>query len=595
MNTINLTETDLHRTQFHEYDVVIMGAGFAGLCQARHLMLNIPDIKVALVDFRSEDRDVKDMKIGESMVEVAALFVCKELGLHEYMIENHTPKAGLNFHWPKQPDTTGQLESDYYHVWSNRQTAVASFHMNRAKFERDLLKMNREMGAAFYNGRVLDVDLTEGNALKTVKVKLDGEYVELTANHVVDAAGQNFIIGHKTDNLVTDLDSLYGHNIGTGWVRIEDVDRTLFDQGYHPDRATSSSYYATNHFFGQGHWLWMIPTDRESMELSIGVIHHHDVIPTQSINTKEKFYAFLKSNHTVLHDLVETAKDVDFHYRPKVAYKSKTMFSPDNWYVIGDAAYIFDAFYSYGTTTIAFAVEGVTEIIRAKLAGEADAETKQSAYNQFNLAYAENVNHLMRHHAKQLGHASVMSWRVYFEYMWWFGVHVPMYVGKWHLDLTFVDKFLKLLPANMKGLFVEVYEQFNQLVDQGANIGLMDAYRADQLLGNYSPLNHFDHFLENTKLEPRRCNVFAGMKNAYFHIAIWYLMFQWKGFGLRGVLHPRHIYHFCRLLTLSGQAVIGEQIYLSKIKHLPENTATEEMRQEFKHYQYQPAWQSAKN
>ena len=53
-----------------------------------------------------------------------------------------------------------------------------------------------------------------------------------------------------------------------------------------------------------------------------------------------------------------------------------------------------------------------------------------------------------------------------------------MYVGKWHLNLTFVNKFLKLMPANMKGLFVDVYDQFNQIVDRGGNIGLMDAYRA---------------------------------------------------------------------------------------------------------------------
>lgn len=102
--------------------------------------------------------------------------------------------------------------------------------------------------------------------------------------------------------------------------------------------------------------------------------------------------------------------------------------------MIGDAAHIFDAFYSYGTTMIALSVEGVTEIIRAKLAGEADAEQKRTAYNEFNLAYARSVNCLYRGHERQLGHASKrMSWRIYFEYMWWFGVHIPMYIGKWHL------------------------------------------------------------------------------------------------------------------------------------------------------------------
>ena len=37
-------------TDTKTYDVVIMGAGFAGVCQARHLLLNVPNIKIALID-----------------------------------------------------------------------------------------------------------------------------------------------------------------------------------------------------------------------------------------------------------------------------------------------------------------------------------------------------------------------------------------------------------------------------------------------------------------------------------------------------------------------------------------------------------------
>ncbi|WP_013334440.1 NAD(P)/FAD-dependent oxidoreductase [Gloeothece verrucosa] len=580
----------MQNTQLQEFDVVIMGAGFAGICQARHLMLTIPNLKIALIDPRPEDRQDKDMKIGESTVEIAALFISKDLGLHEYMIEHHTPKHGLHFHWPKNITNTQTLD-DYYHAWSNRSTAIPTFHMNRAKFERDVLKMVKEMGVTFYNGRVVDVDLTPGDNPHLVTVKLGEEKFQLKAKHLIDAGGRNFIIGRKTDNIINDVDNLFGVNTGTAWIRVRNIDRNVFDSGYHPLRASSSTYYATNHFFGHGHWLWMIPSDSETMELSIGVIHHHDVIPANSVNTEEKFYEFLKANHTLLYDLIQSGENVDFHYRPKVAYKSKTMFSPDNWYVMGDAAYIFDAFYSYGTSTIALAIESVTEIIRAKLAGEPDAAKKQELYNKFNLTYADNVNYIMRDHKKQLGHASVMSWRIYFEYMWWFGLHVPMYVGKWHLDPTFVEQFVQRVPGNLNTLFADIYNQLNELVDRNANIGLMDCYRADQLIFGYHTLKHFDHFLENTKFEPRRCNVFADMKHTYFFVAIWYVLFQWKGFGLSGVLNPRHIYQFCRLLWLSAKAAIAERVYKSKIKGVPNNTEIEQMREEFKSYRYQPELQ----
>ncbi len=581
----------MNTKQSTEYDVVIMGAGFAGVCQARHLMLNIPNIKVALIDPRPEDRTEKDLKIGESTVEVATLFLGKELGLYDYLIENHPPKLGLNFHWPKNTTQTQMLE-DYYHVWCNRQPPLMSVQMNRAKFERDLLKMNKEMGVTFYNGYAVDVDLTPGDALHTVKVKLNGELIELTAKHVIDAAGRKFMIGRKTDNLIFDPENLYGLNTGSVWVRVKNVDRSIFHDGYDPNGATCSHYYGTNHWFGHGHWLWMIPTDTDSHELSVGLIQHRDVISDNQINTKEKFYGFLKTNHNLLYQLVSSGEQVDFHYWRRIAHRSKKMFSEDNWYVMGDAAYIFDAFYSYGTSTIAFAIESVTEIIRAKLAGEANAEEKRSAYNDFNLSYAQIVNHLYKYHPQQLGHASVMSWRIYLEYMWWFGINVPLYLGKWHLNLTFVRRFLKIAPKNIKGLREDIYQQFNQLVERNVNIGFMDCYRADQLIWGYGTPKHFDDFLENTKLEPQRCNLFASMKSTYFYIAVWYLKFQWKGFGWAGLLNPKHIYYFCQILSSVVSAAIAEQVYLFKTKDLPDNSEIEQMRQDFKAYQYHPQLQS---
>jgi hypothetical protein len=172
--------------------------------------------------------------------------------------------------------------------------------------------------------------------------------------------------------------------------------------------------------------------------------------------------------------------------------------------------------------------------------------------------------------------------------MWWFGVHVPTYIGKWHLDLNFIPRYVKIANGNVDGIFADLCKEFHQLVEEGANIGLMDAYRADQLWGNYGTLKHFDDFLENTKFEPRRCNVFASMKAVYFYIAIWYALFQWKAFGLAGWLTPRHWYYFGRMLSLSVQATIAEVIYKWKTRGIPDNTQMEKMREEFKSYHYQP-------
>jgi len=580
----------MNNTQSQVYDVVIMGAGIAGVSQARHLLLNIPNIKVALIDPRPEERTEKDLKVGESTVEVSTLFFGKELGLYDYLIENHPPKYGLNYHWAKHPEKTESID-DYYSVWSIKQPPLASVLMNRAKFERDVLKMNKQMGASFYNGRVVDVDLTPGDAPNTVKVKVGDEYLELKAKHVVDAAGRKFIIGRKTDNLIFDSEDLYGLNNGSAWVRVKNVDRTIFHSGYDPLGATCSHYYATNHMLGHGHWVWVIPTDTQTMELSIGIAHHHQVIPAQSINTKEKFYAFLEANHNLIYRLLKSGEEIDFHYLPRVAHKSKTLFSQDNWYVTGDAAAIFDPFYSLGMVMMTFQLESITEIIRAKLAGEPDAEKKRAVYNAYNLGYIESSNHILREHSKQIGHASIMSWRIYLENMWWFGMIVPLYVGKWHLDMKFLRKFGKQSRQVVRKLMVHVYEQFNQLIEQNANIGMMYVHRGQQLPFGYYITREFDSYLQDTKYEPQRCNVFAYMKNIYFFVALWYLKFLWKGFGIPGLLSPRNLYHVFNLLKASGESALDELIFKFKTRGLPASSIMAKVTEDFKSYQYKPKLQ----
>ncbi|BAZ23672.1 hypothetical protein NIES4073_45610 [Kalymmatonema gypsitolerans NIES-4073] len=574
----------MYTTQVSEYDVIVLGTGFAGNCQVRHLLLKIPNIRVALIDPRLEEDLEEDFKPGESMIEIGTLLLSKELGLYDYIVENHLPKVGSNFHWPKDPTQT-QTTDDYYHIWCNRQPELDSTQINSARFEQDLLHMNKEMGASFYKGHVVNVDLTSGDALKTVKIQLGDNNIELKAKHIIDSAGRKFIIGRKTDNLLFEPENLDGANTGSAWVRVKGVDRNIFHNGYDPFSATCSHYYAGNYWFGYGHWLWIVPTDKYTEEISIGIIHHHDVIPACDINTQEKFYAFLKANHTNLYKLLNTGEKLDFYYLPRITHTSKVIFSPDNWYVLGDAACSFDIFYSSATTMISFGIESITEIIRAKLAVEPDAEEKRSAYNDFSIAYARQVNHLMKHRAQQLGHASVMSWRIYLEHMWIFGLSLPMYVGKWFLDPKYIRAYLKKAPSTQR-VISEVYEQCNKLVDRGANIGLIDMYRADQLFRDYTPVKAQGDYLENTKFEPKHCNVFASLKQTYFYTAIWYILFQWKGFGLLGVLAPRHLYNFFSLLKGASDAAFSEKAYLQETKHMPTNTEVAKMRQEFKNYRY---------
>jgi len=570
--------------EVHSFDVVIVGSGIGGAWQARHLMLKIPGIRVAIVDPRDEDDILPVKKIGESMVEIASMFAYKELGLHEYLVENHSPKFGLNFHWPRHPDKTDTID-DYYSIWTNRNPEISAFQLHRGTFEADMLRMNQEMGAVFFHGRAVDLDLNEGTQQNVVHVDGPCGKVQLKCDHLIDAAGRSFLVGRRTDNVVRDPETMWGLKNGSAWVRVDNVDRSLFHDGHDPECVTTSHYYGTNHYFGHGHWLWMIPIKRNSRCLSIGVMFHHDEIDPKSLSTEEKFVEFLRTNHNMLYKMVKSGDILDFRFKGKVSFWSKKMFSEDNWYVLGDSAAFGDAFYSLGTTIIAFTIESITEIIRAKRAAEKDAEEKRVAYNDFNLWYAKTVIHTYRDHAKQLGHASVMSWRVYFENMWWFGTHIPLFVGKWHLD----PKFTRRLLANCEREFIgEVYEQFNELVKRNVNIGFMDTYRGDQLLGNYSVSNVRDHFLEDARYAPGSADVYKSFSDIYFYIALWYMKFQWKGWGLAGVLRPRSIYHFLRLMKQSAKTKFASIENKWMRRKAPQNEVIDKMRSDFEAYVYRP-------
>ncbi len=568
-------------TDSKHWDVLIVGGGFAGQCQARHLLRNVPGLTIGLVEPRTAEEISQIRKIGESTVEIAATFLGRELGLYDYLIENHQPKVGLAFHWPKDTGKTDSI-GDYASLWPTRNPTLPSWQVHRGKLEADMMQMNLDDGVTWIQGTVTELDLTAGKAKNSVTVDLvDGGTATHTCDHLIDAAGRAFLTGRAKDNMLFGPKNLFGLQNGAAWVRVRGVDRKKFVDGIDGERTVTSQYYATNHFFGPGHWLWMIPISMgDTMQLSVGVMYHHSVIKGRDLDTEEKFMAFLKANHEVLYNLVNDREVEDFVHWARPSHYCKQMFSPDRWYALGDAAYFGDAFYSQGTSTIAFAAESVTELIRAERAGESEAEIerKRDAYDRFNLWWGANVVHLYRDHPKHLGHAGVMSWRVYLEYMWWFGAWVPTYLGKWFLDPKYVDDTLSLCQRHF---LKEVYDDFNKIVDgEGKSLPLMDPYRADQLMFGYEPPGDADHWLENVESDPQRLNVFRSIAQTFWMVAIWWMKFQVTAFGAKALLRPRTWWHFGRLMVQGTYIKMGDGLHLLRNMGKAKNDTFSKLKEE---------------
>src|SRR5437879_5121499 len=81
------------------YDVVIIGAGLAGLTLARHLLL-YTEKTVLLIDKRIDPPHQAPQKYGESLVQCSAYYLSKVLDLEEHLLTDHFLKYNLRFYWP---------------------------------------------------------------------------------------------------------------------------------------------------------------------------------------------------------------------------------------------------------------------------------------------------------------------------------------------------------------------------------------------------------------------------------------------------------------------------------------------------------------
>src|SRR5215475_11593921 len=121
------------------YDVVIIGAGLAGLSLARQLSIAC-DKKILLVDKRAEIPPLRQ-KVGEATVQLSAYYFSKVLDLEEHLLREHFMKYNLRFLW-KTAGRSNQNYEDYSQSYIRNFSNVASYQLNRNKIEAEILRLN---------------------------------------------------------------------------------------------------------------------------------------------------------------------------------------------------------------------------------------------------------------------------------------------------------------------------------------------------------------------------------------------------------------------------------------------------------------------
>jgi flavin-dependent dehydrogenase len=355
-NDIALDNGNLFKSDSNtmDYDVAIVGAGWAGLCLARQLKRENPTLKIIQLDSSTEFKS----KVGEATVEITGHYFIKKLGLANYLYRNQLPKNALRFFYDSE---VHDIELD---KMSEQGTTYIpphpAFQLERASFERDLVCMNRSSGIDIVMGAKVNGFELDHHSMHRLDFKYQEKQQSLKSKWLIDASGRACVVTRK-------MEHHFKQNIpehGSAWGRFSGV-KDFDSMGSQEWRNRASSrFLSTNHFTGEGYWIWFIPL--QSGLTSIGVVY--DKARALQQPRKQVDFLELLNSHKSIASLIENAQIEDFEAWGKLAYRGKGIATTQRWGATGFAAFFLDPLLSPGGDVIALSNDALTQIITTDLA-----------------------------------------------------------------------------------------------------------------------------------------------------------------------------------------------------------------------------------
>lgn len=391
-----------------KHDVVICGGGLAGLLLARQIRRELPDLGVTILERSRRPLPDACHKVGESSVELGSQYL-EKLGLTDYLLERHLIKLGLRF-FPGG----GQLPiAERTEIGPFAEPIVRSYQIDRGRFEEDLRGFDEEDGINLIEGaRVREVRLAEGEAPHTVIYTRDDVEQQLTARWVVDASGRSALIRRSLK-----LTRGARHAASSGWFRIEgrlDINDLVpeSDEAWHRRPCAEERWRSTNHFMGDGYWVWVIPLSTGNT--SIGAVVHEEVHDFSEVSTIDKVREFIRRHEPHLGAALESTEVLDFLCLKNYSHTVARAWSADRWAIVGEAGAFVDPLYSPGTDFIAFANCYTTEMLRTDLDG-GDLKERAGMFNAQYRAFVSGALDLFQRAAPVYGHAPAMATKIYWD------------------------------------------------------------------------------------------------------------------------------------------------------------------------------------
>lgn len=436
------------------YDVVILGAGLAGLTLARHLLLET-ERTVLLVEKRAEVPPERQ-KVGESLVQLAGHYFAKVLDLEDHLLTDHFMKYNLRFYWKGAggAEEEGARFEEYGQSFIRGFSNVASYQLDRNRLEAELVRRNRQsprfelvLGASG-----LDVDLAEGDDAHRLAFETSEGRRSVEGRWVVDTTGRGKFLARRMD---LGRPNAIDHGAFFWWVDgqidLEKLtDRSRREIRLKPERAAQGHlplWLATNHFMGEGFWFWVIPLQGKT---SLGLVFDRERIDPSDVFSVEKATAWVCRELPLFSHVLPGREVLDFGGFRSFSYDCVQTISPDRWALAGESGRFSDPLYSPGSDLIAVHNTLIVAAIETEDRDELAARCRQSeqlmraVYGAYVPSYAECYD--------ALGDQEVFSLKYVWELSIYFAFYVFPFVNELLTDrrfgLAFLRLFSRLGPTN---------------------------------------------------------------------------------------------------------------------------------------------------
>lgn len=349
------------------YDVLIIGAGLAGLALARQLLL-YTDKQILLVDRRTEFPPAKQ-KVGEATVQLSAYYYARVLDLEEHLEQQHYLKYNLRFYW-KTPGKTNDCYEHYSQSYIRKLSNINTYQLDRNKFEGEMLRVNLENPKFEFGPGCTDlkVNLAGTGGLHSYSFKVAGKEISGTTRWVVDTSGRGRFLARQL-GLATEGKIRHGAHFFwvDGLVDIEKLTNLSLQQiRTRPDRSAlghTPAWQATNHFCGEGLWFWTIPLHGKT---SLGLVYDNRLIPRERIDTLEKLIQWVCEEFPLFARDLPYRRVVHHTALKDFAHDCVQTISPARWAIAGEAGRFTDPLYSPGGDLISLYNTFITDAIQTE-------------------------------------------------------------------------------------------------------------------------------------------------------------------------------------------------------------------------------------